>query len=412
MRDRSAERARWPRVMYLLAWALVLACFAGFTYIGLFVTPQSDTDFSIYLAAANALRHNPHAPIYSISTISNTYTTLGGCHPPARWGYIYQPLLALALEPFTYLPCSVANYLWQALCVAAWLGSVIWLSWDTYRRAGKGRALAVAFLMVCYLPVLNGFYEGQIHTLLLALFIASFALVERGYLKTAGALLAFGVFLKYLPIVMIGYYVVRGQWRVGLGALMGGLALGLVELLAVGPQLVGQSFLAIASGLGVANASTVATLLPFTGVAGKVAGALFVAGTLFIAWRLGRGARAPWDLERLGAAWALTTMLVVSPLIWWHYLTWLLPVFATLVVTLDSQWWSRRARAITAGLAAAAFLIAQVPYLPGDYLLCFLLWGVLGALALTRVMSLAEGDVAAPPSARLQPAEGPAAARS
>ncbi|MGH2504665.1 MAG: glycosyltransferase family 87 protein, partial [Ktedonobacterales bacterium] len=176
--------------------------------------------------------------------------------------YNYPPLLAILLEPLSVLPCGWANVLWQSFSIASWLWSITWLTWDVYQHSGARRAVAVAAVMTFYLPIVNGFYEGQVHLILLAIFVTSFMLVERGHPYAAGAVLAFGVYLKYLPIVIIGYYVLRGQWRVALGASIGGAALGVFELLVGGPQLVIQSVLAIPPSLAVGTNLTLAAIVP------------------------------------------------------------------------------------------------------------------------------------------------------
>ncbi|MGH2504666.1 MAG: hypothetical protein ACRDID_19325 [Ktedonobacterales bacterium] len=75
-------RLSWRRLGFAGAWLVVIAGFVGIAMIALFVVPQNDTDFSLYLSAADALRHNPHATIYAASTLSDTYAMYGGCHPP------------------------------------------------------------------------------------------------------------------------------------------------------------------------------------------------------------------------------------------------------------------------------------------------------------------------------------------
>ncbi len=57
----------------------------------------------------------------------------------------------------------------------------------------------------------------------------------------------------------------------------------------------------------------------------------FVTGMLY-AQRRGGG------VEQVGVGWALCTMLLISPLVWWFYLTWLLPAFvACLTMALRSR---------------------------------------------------------------------------
>ncbi len=371
----------WRRLGFVAGWTAVFSFFCCTTAIAVFAAPINGSDFGVYLSAAEALRHDAHASIYSISTLASTYTIYGGCPPIKGAGYLYQPLLAVLLEPLTFLPCGWAIGFWQASGVIAWLGCAAWFTRRAFLRAGKARALAIAFIMTLYLPIMDGLLLGQIHLILLAIIVASLMLVERGWRRTAGALLAFGVFLKYLPIMLIGYYTLRGNWRVTQGAILGGVIMGIFEILVVGPQLVLESVRGASSGLRSAEPYTIAAHIPYTGLIASVTAVLFILGVTAVSILAGGALRRMRDAERLGEGWALATMTLLSPLVWWHYLTWLLPVFAAILLAATELPYKKYSRTAMF-LLALAYALAQWPYVPVFYLGVYILWLVCGALFL------------------------------
>ncbi len=225
----------WKRYRFLAGWGATTGAFIigiGFT---LTHAIAGGSDFAIYLTAANALRHDPHATIYSIATLANTHATYGGCAPRPGWGYLYQPLLALALTPLTLLPCGAATMLWLALNIGVLLWCIAWLVRRMGRRHGAGAALATAALCALALPVYEGLYYGQSHILILGVCLGAVSLMRRRHPRWAGALLALGAFLKYLPTLLLIYYLARRQWGAAIGAALATAALGLLELVIVGP---------------------------------------------------------------------------------------------------------------------------------------------------------------------------------
>jgi hypothetical protein len=374
----------------------------SFTLNGRLTTFTVGGDFTMYYAAANALRLNPHANIYSLATIRAAYG--GGCGQPPTTTYPYQPLLALLLEPVTLLPCSTALYAWWQLSFLLWGIVTYWFARDATKAYGPGRGLLVGVICLSFRPIWDGLEHGQLHLLVLFVFVLASRFVARHWPRRAGGALAFGVALKYFPAVVIAYHVARGRWRVALGAAVTGFALLAAEALIVGPTtLLGSIHGAMAD---VATYSALhrnwLSMIP----AGVALARLMLVATfgviMTLAWR-----RRPAS-DALGEGWVLCAALLVAPLAWYHYLTWLLPlVIALFHAALDGT------RAIRPGFSVEA-ITRRLPLvgvaltlgmlstqaggeaLIGPALLC--MWAITGALYLQSagVLSRAGRRVLAP----------------
>ncbi|MGH2486894.1 MAG: hypothetical protein ACRDHE_12865, partial [Ktedonobacterales bacterium] len=88
-------------------------------------------DFSHYYAAARALRLDPHANIYSMAVLSASATASHVTAPP-NIPYLYPPLPALLLIPFTGFSFPIAADIFFAVNVGAWLLSTLLIAREVY----------------------------------------------------------------------------------------------------------------------------------------------------------------------------------------------------------------------------------------------------------------------------------------
>jgi hypothetical protein len=352
----------WKRYAVVVGWSIGLGAFLWYLDVSVIYGAASRWDFAIYLTAANALRHDPHATIYSLSTLAATHAAYGSCAPPAGWGYLYQPIFALALVPLTFLPCGAATLLWNIFNVATMLACVGWLTrWTGQRYGPRAAAFTVALCALC-LPIYNGLYFGQVHILLLAICLGAVSLLRRGHPRWAGALLAVGAFIKYLPVLLLFYYISRRHWGAALGAALATAGLGLLELAIVGPATLRASLVGGSANLFATPSVSVYNIWPYEGslVSALALGICALVFLVLARWP----ARAAATIEpglSIGEAWAIGAMAFASPVIWYHYFTWLLP---SAVVLLMMAW---RARAKSLGwlwLGGLAFLITGAFFNP------------------------------------------------
>ncbi|HEY7834410.1 MAG TPA: glycosyltransferase family 87 protein [Ktedonobacterales bacterium] len=370
----------WRRYSLVAGWVVVVAGWLGVAAVLLLKVPLTGSDFSVYLAAAQALRFDAHANIYSEPTIVAAVSAHGGC---TVWGlpYLYQPLLALLLEPLAAMPCADAWYVWQALNLVLWAACAFALA----RRASRVSpwlALFVAALALSFLPLIQGLAIGEIHVIILSICLAGAALERHDRPYLAGVLLGVGAVIKYFPALLILYYLLRGRWRVAVGATTAVGVLLLAEWLIVGPRTL------LMSVTGIHYAATVESQ---GGVSGSLALAA-LAGLGFIAGVLWAG-RARGGDEWTGAAWAIATILVISPLVQWSYLTWLLPALTVCLsamldarhpVTARQRWGTVGLLVVAFGLMLVRMLLVRAPNPAPAIALtstlgAFVVWGLCGA---------------------------------
>jgi Glycosyltransferase family 87 len=353
-----------------------------------FLKDPGGYDFCIYFAAALALRDNPHANVFDLHVIQAAAQAHHAVVPLAP--YLYPPLLAIALGPLTRLPYIQAARIWAELNLAFWVLATIvlarvltqalpaapatppgqtsvqlsppargrprWLP-GAWRRPSDMAILAsglAVFASMSHEPTGKGVALGQVSTLIYLLLVLVPWLLRRRMPELAGVALALATVIKVYPIVLLGYFLLRGRWRLVAGALACFLLAFVVMARAVGIQgvLASRNILSVAGqhGLAANNQSLAHVPIWIAAELGRDPGpktmesgyvliasvtAVFALGMLTMMWRGLRTRHAPLPglqaggpLELVGYAWAICTMLLISPIVWEHYGSWLLPAFA------------------------------------------------------------------------------------
>lgn len=346
-------------------------------------------DFLCYYAAALVLRDHPTANFYDPHVLQ--MAALAHHAPIPGLLYMYPPLLAIMLIPLTWLPWHVALSVWTAFSLALWLACAA-LSAVTLRsflreaRPGMGVSwvgadgwlfllAVVAFMTLTFDPVATGIGLGQISIVIWFLILLALALDQWGHPGLAGAALGLAALLKVYPLVLLGYYVLRGRWRVALGGVvtLALLTLGMLPVLGAQGLLVTRGifaagdtaiveahneallrtplWVAILGGGGthtpvsVPGAALVALVaLAFVGgilwatrplvifqwppvhaLLARLGVPLAVAGAKPVSRVETREDRSRRSSDTSGYLWAICTMMLVSPVAWEHAYCWLLP---------------------------------------------------------------------------------------
>jgi alpha-1,2-mannosyltransferase len=126
----------------------------------------------------------------------------------------YLPSVDIAFIPLALLPISITAALWYCMNVASWYGllrivqrELLTIEDTSERQRGT---LAAALLM---LPVaVDGFLLGSFHMLVVLLTVAGLTNAWHGRAVRGGLLLGIGVWLKLLPIVGVGYLLLKRKW--------------------------------------------------------------------------------------------------------------------------------------------------------------------------------------------------------
>lgn len=382
-RDAAVRRERLLRAgLNILLTAMVtlavLQCIL-FT-LDILGAPYTGYDFSIYYAAAVALRENVHANIFDLHLLQAVALAHGAPKPAAI--YTYPPLLAILLIPLTFFSYHVALGIWTLLNLIAWIFCAAlltaWLrrvlaagvtSFSVAHTSGDALpaslspargvlaprlfTLAIAvFLVFSYQPIEQTLVLGQVSLFILFLLVLVPFLAERNRPYLAGGVLALAVWIKLFPAILIIYFMLRGRWRVvgGVVAGMALLALAQVPLIGVDGVLATRHVLDNGSFQAAQFHNEALARVPLWIAAefgGHLTPALTLAGDALVALvsiislallvRL-RRQRSPRDTqgsldaaaanrELLGYSWALSAMVLIAPITWEHYDSWLLPAF-------------------------------------------------------------------------------------
>ncbi|HRK62091.1 MAG TPA: glycosyltransferase family 87 protein [Candidatus Omnitrophota bacterium] len=217
---------------FSLSKAKLITCIAlliGLTILGYSTVyraawgEKSRTDLTVYLRAAEAIPDGEN--IYAVEN-------------QRHWHYVYLPLLAILLIPFTSLPLWLNALLWYALSIATLFGT-FWGLKTLFRDQERGWAVISACFLVALPPLLNTLTRGQLGALSLFLTLLPFILDQSGKKFTAGFILGFAIVLKMSPLLILPFYfLLNRNWRALAGCAAGGFLFGLlIPTLIFGPEL-------------------------------------------------------------------------------------------------------------------------------------------------------------------------------
>ncbi len=277
-------------------------------------------DARAYLAAARAVRagHDPVDPQTAMLLPELGVQTQDG-RPPVP-AYLYPPLLALLLIPFTALPIDTALAIWVMLVAVLMLLLIPLLS----RFAGWPiAALAVLGFAQAWVTV----RMGQINGIVALLMTLALLDLRRGRSEWTGGWLAAGALLKITPAISLATFLVRREWRV----VLAGATLALVVIAATlpitgaGTWMRGVLFAVTQSWTARGLLSWTALLQRALGRPGLLLG--FPVMALFLGLTFVRARRVP-ALLAMAAAFILP--LLIARITWEHHAVMALPALAVL----------------------------------------------------------------------------------
>ena len=292
------------------------------------------------------------------------------------YGFTYPPFAAVALAPLALGRWRVQAGLLTAASVAVVVATTIRFVGPVARRAGWRPVVAAAVAVPAVLmmdPVRETLAFGQINLLLVALVLADFVALRRGW-WWAGVGTGLATAIKLTPAIFVLYLLVTRRWR---PAIVAGAAflVASAAAFAVSPSTSGEfwtSTLWDTARIGRVDKTSNQSL---AGMLARLAGdrqaphllwLLLAAAVLVLGlWRAAR-AFAQRD-ELTGLTLTGLTGVLISPISWNHHLYWLVPAVIVLVDVAAGRppgpprpWsrLSRRGTALAAGLAAAAVTAA------------------------------------------------------
>ena len=195
------------------------AAFLAVMYLIYTTHPDGAGDYLAYDKAANAIVQD--LPIY---------TGLDGDKP-----YLYPPLLAIALAPMVTLSSSYQTHItvWFVVNTACLILGV-WLV--TRELPSKRLQVGLWVLPPLFAPVFLAYLHGQVTIILFTLIAGAWASARRGNANMAGALLALAAWIKVYPVVILGLFLLRRDWKALRAAIITGIALGILQIVMAGPE--------------------------------------------------------------------------------------------------------------------------------------------------------------------------------
>lgn len=339
-------------------------------------------DFTSYYAATNVWLSGGN--FYSPPALVAFGAPLG-LEPPH---YIYPPVTILIFVPFALLPVAQAKLLWVLVSCLFLLASGFGLFFASRRTFAHPVSPALlAWVIALQRPGRESLIYGQVGPLILMLL--SFALwawvVKRE--RTAGVFIALASIIKVFPIVFLLYLACRRAFRaigmaigVGGGLMVVGLLVGGVPALYTFfthvlptysrgiPSYFNQSFNGWLRRL-TATPEQIATYDVFAHAdtlalrAAQLAFALVVIG--LTVWAVRRDPAPSAARRAVEFALFVVTMLLTLPVVWTHYLIWLIVPLVMLLNVLAS--WTLQARTQAALLLGLGACWVSFQYIPNLY---------------------------------------------
>ena len=276
-------------------------------------------DLGIFLNAGDAVLHG-RTPYRDVDAIGH------------HLGYVYPPLLAFVMIPLSILPAALASSIW-ALMTFAFVSWSLWLlgvrDWRCYpvallwpftREAVEFGAIGPLLLLIVaflwrYRDSTWGAATATASAVAAKLFLWPLALwlAFTGRIRTAGLSIAVTFVLVFVPWIAIG---------------LAGLRQYPALLQEVADQQDYRSYSVIALVRSLGGSSELA----------KVLSLLLGVALLALAFRAARHSTSLRDRDRISLGYVLAASLVLTPVVWPHYLVLLLAPLALARPRLSALW--------------------------------------------------------------------------
>ncbi|MDZ4671757.1 MAG: glycosyltransferase family 87 protein [Phototrophicales bacterium] len=153
--------------------------------------------------------------------------------------YLYPPLLAQLLAPFIGIlgEPSTAS-LWYWLNVGCIVGIILLMR----RYTAPQHHIWLWVFPVIFFPITNTLYLGQVTIILAFLFMLTWHDYHQEKHIRAGMWLALACWIKVFPVFIVLYFILRRDWRVVRGVVIGGVALGIFQILVSGIDMMIEAF--------------------------------------------------------------------------------------------------------------------------------------------------------------------------
>jgi hypothetical protein len=153
-----------------------------------------------------------HGDLLFADFVHHYYPTVEGPlrHAAPAGGFFYPAAFAALIAPIGWLPLGAAEIVWALLQ----LGCVLWAATELVREGARMPLAALGtVLTITSIPLLHNLKWGQVSILILAAAGGAFLAYARGQKNAAAVLLAIAAGIKGYPLVFLGWFVLRGDFR-------------------------------------------------------------------------------------------------------------------------------------------------------------------------------------------------------
>jgi hypothetical protein len=183
-----------------------------------FVRDGIQTDFAYFYTMGALVAAHETAALYDPAAFreAQRHYVPGSATPREPYPPVYPPQMPVLCAPLGALPYHVAGLLW-ALLSAAVYGAVVWVAWRAVRNdLPDGRLVGAAAL--AFAPAWHLVVNQQMTAILLLACTVGWLAFERGRPLLAGLALGVLAVKPQFGLVLAPLVIVRGEWRVMLGA--------------------------------------------------------------------------------------------------------------------------------------------------------------------------------------------------
>jgi alpha-1,2-mannosyltransferase len=199
---------------------IIILCFASFLNMAKVITYNDWPDFSFFY-------NNGYAAVHQ----NNPYRLM-----QADGSYIYPPISLLLFIPLTPLPVMIAGRVWTVFSIILLLVSV-WLLLKQYGATKNLMIICITGILVFnFFPVKFNLGMGQINNVMLLLIVLAMSVSNKEKDGLAGAFYGTSIALKYMPLFILPYLLIRKKWRMLLALCATILGLMLVGFIVIMPS--------------------------------------------------------------------------------------------------------------------------------------------------------------------------------
>jgi hypothetical protein len=187
-------------------------------------------DFGVYYASALVLRGGANPYLADLAEVAHHL----GFDPGVATRATDPPTFLYLFEPLTRLPLAHAYWLWFALNLCALICGVVLLLRRPESKLTGATAYSIAALAMLFAPVGNDLVNGQSKTQIFLLLVVMIRLLESGREGWAGLTLAAAGLLRVFPLMLLGYFIIRGRRRLVIYTIAGVVAGGMLTMFGAG----------------------------------------------------------------------------------------------------------------------------------------------------------------------------------